>query len=327
MKSPKCPIWALSAISLPTGYQWALGAVENGDFEAARDLFTQTLDLAPTWAPGWFALAEALERLDRREEASEAFRQAQRHDPEGALGASLHLARLDAAPTPAAAPPGYVKALFDQYAATFDKHLVEKLAYRGPELLLAAIDAVAPHQKFAAVLDLGCGAGLAGAAIRARATNLTGVDLSPLMIEQARGKAIYDRLAVAEIVDFLQGEPQGGADLILAADVFVYIGDLAPVFAAAAQALAADGLFAFTVQRPGAASLELGAANSELGAAGFELGADMRYAHSAEYLRLCAEKTGFAEAGLLKASTRKDRGADVPGLVALFRRKSPPNVG
>ena len=49
------------------------------------------------------------------------------------------------------------------------------------------------------MLDLGCGTGLAGAAFRPHVDWLAGVDLSPKMIEVARAKGLYDRLAVADI--------------------------------------------------------------------------------------------------------------------------------
>ena len=67
------------SVSAPSGdlaadrrYQWGLGAMESGDFDGARDLFAQTLQLVPAWAPGWFALAQALEALGRRDEAVES---------------------------------------------------------------------------------------------------------------------------------------------------------------------------------------------------------------------------------------------------------------
>lgn len=286
-------------------YQWALGALDSQDFEAARDLFAQALELAPGWSPGWFGLGQALEALAQREAAAEAFRKALALDPADSAGAALRLAVL-AGESPATAPRAYVRTLFDQYAASFDRHLVEGLAYRGPEILAEAIEQAAPGRIFAHALDLGCGAGLFGAAARARAERLTGVDLSPAMIEQARGKKLYDRLAAADLLDFLASEPPASADLAAAADVFVYIGDLAPIFAQAARALEPGGIFAFTTQ-------------SHSGE-GFRLGADLRFSHAEPYLRASAAQAGFATLALSPAVTRKDRGADVPGWVATLRK-------
>ncbi|MGO8738033.1 class I SAM-dependent DNA methyltransferase [Rhodoblastus sp.] len=285
-------------------YRWALGALQERDFEAARDLFGQVLELAPHWAPGWFGLGEALEELGRRAEATAAFRAALARDPEDCAGAALRLARLSGE-SPALAPRAYVKTLFDQYAETFDRHLTEVLAYRGPQILLDAVERAAPGRVFAHMLDLGCGAGLAGEFFRAKAARMTGVDLAPAMIAKARAKNLYDRLAAADLLDFLDQEPAESADLAVAADVFVYIGDLAPVFASVARVLEKGGVFAFTTQ-----SLPNGS--------GFALGADLRFAHSQAYLRACAAKAGFSVQKLAPAATRKDRGAETPGWLALL---------
>jgi predicted TPR repeat methyltransferase len=287
-------------------YQWGLGALAQGEADAARDLFSQALDLAPDWAPAWFALAQALDQLERRDEARAAYQRSQALDPGDSQGASLALARLGAQP-PASAPRAFVQILFDQYAAHFDRHLVEKLAYRGPEILCAALEQVAPGRRFAQVLDLGCGAGLFAAAIRPRADSVIGVDLSPAMVEQARAKNLYQRLAAADLTEFLGEEPAESADLAAAADVFVYIGDLAAVFAGVARVLRPGGLFAFTTQS--------GAAG------GFSVGEDLRFAHGDSYLRELAVAHGFVVEEFFAASTRKDRGVDVAGWAAVLRKK------
>src|SRR6185312_3401290 len=46
-----------------------------------------------------------------------------------------------------------------------------------------------------AMLDLGCGTGLAGTAFAPLADRLVGVDLSPAMVAQAENKQLYDRVA------------------------------------------------------------------------------------------------------------------------------------
>ena len=103
--------------------------------------------------------------------------------------------------------------------------------------------------QFGTVLDLGCGTGLAGAAFRPRVDWLVGVDLSAGMIEQARRKGLYDRLHVADLLEFLTREARALAlDLVIAADVFVYCADLAPIARAVGARARAGGLFAFTVE-------------------------------------------------------------------------------
>src|SRR4029077_10060116 len=129
--------------------------------------------------------------------------------------------------------------LFDDYADRFDTHLVGILRYRAPHAILAALQDVCADRppRFAHALDLGCGTGLMGEAIRPFAERLDGVDLSPLMLAKARAKLVYDRLAEAEIVAFVRGSPDRAFDLVLAADVLVYVADLAPVFSEVARTL------------------------------------------------------------------------------------------
>jgi predicted TPR repeat methyltransferase len=86
-----------------------------------------------------------------------------------------------------------------------------------------------------------------GEVIRDRAGELVGVDLSPKMIEAAKRKNMYNRLAAGDLIDCLAMET-APFDLILAADVFVYLPDLNPVFKAASEKLSASGLVAFTVE-------------------------------------------------------------------------------
>jgi predicted TPR repeat methyltransferase len=165
--------------------------------------------------------------------------------------------------------------------------------------------------QFETVYDLGCGTGLMGAAIRGETRFLAGCDLSPRMIEQARakrqsdGQPLYDKLATAGLTAFLASRPDASADLVIAADVFVYLGDLAPVFAQSARVLTRSGLLAFTVQ-------------SHDGD-GVIVGADRRFAHAEAYLREALGAAGFTSIGIEAASTRVDRGLPVSGALVLAK--------
>ena len=115
-----------------------------------------------------------------------------------------------------------------------------------------AVEKARPNVLFNHMLDLGCGTGLAGMAFRPLVRRLTGIDLSPAMVARARAKQVYDRLDTDDLVQFLAAEQSNGGvyDLVVAADVFVYLFDLAPVATAVAKVLRPDGLFAFTVENP-----------------------------------------------------------------------------
>jgi predicted TPR repeat methyltransferase len=283
-------------------FNYACTYAQAGEFQAAAELLEQVLERAPTWPAAWFALGRAREAAACRQAAIAAFARAVGLDPSDELGASLHLARLGGAPAPAAAPESYVRGLFEQYAGSFDAHLLEKLSYRAPGLLAEAVAGLG-RERFAHAIDLGCGTGLCGAAFRARTEFLTGVDLSPRMIEAARSKRLYDRLVVQSLGEFLAAEAAESADLLLAADVLVYVGDLDPIFRLARHVLRENGTFALTLQ------------SSE---SGFCLGEDLRYAHAPAFLRELAERHSLATAVMAETATRRDAGIEVPGLVVVL---------
>jgi predicted TPR repeat methyltransferase len=203
-----------------------------------------------------------------------------------------------------------VRALFDDYAPKFDRHLTRSLAYRGPELLADAIRRACSRRlrehRFGLALDLGCGTGLMAQALEGACASMEGVDLSPRMLDKAARTKLYDTLHEGGLVSFLAGRPPAEADLVVAADVFVYMAALDGAFREAHRVLKREGLFAFTVQ----------AHEGE----GFALGADARYAHGEAYLRELAETVGFTVAIFERVSTREDRGVPVPGFLAVLQR-------
>ncbi|MFL5077443.1 MAG: methyltransferase domain-containing protein [Microvirga sp.] len=286
----------------------AEAAFADGDHQAAADLAAQVLELVPRFAPAHALLGRARLAMGERDAAIAALRLAVAIEPEDALGVGLDLARLGALAPEEAISQGYVRALFDDYAPRFDKHLIRNLAYRGPELIAAALRRACALRgrpfRFRRGLDLGCGTGLAARALEGRAAMVEGVDLSPRMLAKARKTHLYDRLHEGDLVGFLAGCGEASADLLVAVDVFVYMASLAPAFRAARRVLARDGLFAFSVQ----------AHDGD----GFALGEDGRHAHGEAYLRRLAAECGFTVAFLEEASTRQERGEDVPGLVTVL---------
>jgi predicted TPR repeat methyltransferase len=296
-------------------YDFAVAYAAGGDFQAAAELLEQVIERTASWPAAWDALAQAREALGQSAAAIAAFAQAAALDTEDELGARLHLARLGAAAPPDTAPQRYIEALFDQYAGRFDSHLVDALCYRGPAQLEAAVGQL--HRgRFAYVVDLGCGTGLCGAAFRSKADVLTGVDLSPAMLAQARAKGLYDALHVQSLAGFLAAAPTASANLLLAADVLIYIGNLDPVLGAARRVLREGGLFAFTLQKAQGSSQ----ASSEVSRDGFQIGADLRYAHRPAYVRDLAQRHDCAILVMEDAAARREAGVDVPGLVMVLER-------
>ena len=181
-------------------------------------------------------------------------------------------------------PPAYVRTLFDHYAPRFDQALAE-LSYRAPALLFDALETVCRaggrDMRLGPMLDLGCGTGLGGVAFRPCVDWLVGVDLSPGMIEQARRKGLYDRLATEDIARFLAAEIAGSASfhLIIAADVLTISPASTASVGAVARVLAPKGIFAFTVETHSGE--------------GVILGEKLRYAHGADHVRAAIAGAGL----------------------------------
>jgi len=278
-----------------------------GDAAAALAPLARATELAPGAAEPWLALAHA-----RREagDAAGAAAAAKRVlalpgvAPNWREQAGFLLAALGAGAAPDRAPAGYVRDLFDQYAARFDADLEGRLGYRTPTLLAALVEAtgIAPDAT-RRVLDLGCGTGLSGVALKPFARRLEGLDLSPRMLAEARKRGLYDALHEADLLDWLP--PRRAAfDLIAAADVLNYLGDLGPALRAIAQALAPDGVAAF--------SLESGAE------APFALGPGLRYRHDPAHALALAEAAGLAVLAREDVVLRQEQGAPVAGVLLVF---------
>ena len=293
-------------------YKWALDCAAKGDFAGAADILAQTVELAPGFATAWFALGAIRDRLGDQAGAALAFERTRELDPEDYHGARLQLARLGTSEATPAMTHAYVRRLFDQYAARYDTSLTESLAYRGPAVLREAVERVMSAAgwplRFEAVLDLGCGTGLAGAAFRPVCDRLIGVDLSEAMVAKAAAKKLYDRLETADLVDFLQQETRGETryNLVIAADVFVYVNELSPIFAAVARLSAAGGLFAFTTE-------------SHAGG-GVKLLPTLRYAYAEAHLRALLGAAGFSVPHLAETSVRSEKGRPVESLVVVAQK-------
>jgi predicted TPR repeat methyltransferase len=290
-------------------YKAAVDLAARGDFGAAADVLMQTVETAPGFATAWFALGAIRDRLGDRDGAVAAFREASRADPDDYHGARLQLARLGAGAGPPAMTEPYVRRLFDQYAGRYDAALTEHLHYRGPALLRdavkSALEALGRPMRSESLLDLGCGTGLAGQVFRPFAARLVGVDLSTAMVARAEAKGNYDRLVVGNLAAFLSDEIAKDAkyDLVVAADVFVYVSDLAPVLAAIARVLAPRGIAAFTVETHSGA--------------GVTLLPTLRFAHGEGYLRKVIIGAGLKLVTLEKATIRTEKGLPVDGLLAI----------
>jgi predicted TPR repeat methyltransferase len=319
----------------------AVMSAEAGKLDEAEELFRRAIEARRDYSPAYHGLAHVFTQRGRADDARRCLEEAtravheqteqrlQQQPTSGLSSISSALAELEAklasndAKTaeshyalasllrvfpPAQSPRAGITQLFDGYAERFDRHLEGKLGYRVPSLLGDAVADTKPTKPLD-VLDLGCGTGLCGAALRPLARWLHGVDLSVAMIEKSRQRGVYDELTCGDLLDVLRGRcDREQYDLIAATDVFIYVGDLAPVFEAAAGALRPKGLLAFSVE----------AAASDR----YHLQKTRRYAHSRPYLEHLARIFGFSVERFDTITVRTEAGKPVPGYLVLMRTNS-----
>lgn len=291
---------------------YAQALADAGDFIGAADLMRQALELAPDWPAGLSRLGDYAERAGEVDSALAAWRRLADLDADGVFGANLKLAAHAAAPPVEAPPTAYVEALFDDYADRFEAALLQRLHYEVPqELARRIIEVMAERGRLqvARAVDLGCGTGLMGERLRQHISFLEGVDLSAGMIEQCERKGLYDRLERAELTAFLAGH-RGGIDLLSASDVLNYCGELPPVFAAAAAALAPGGLFGFSLEaHPGPEAVVLRPS--------------LRFAHEAGAARAALAAAGLEVLRFDQSVLRFDRGEPVVGYLVVATKAGP----
>ena len=264
--------------------------------------YQRAVALDPALGDAWSLLGQLRKDMGQRDAARDAFERAIAAGSDAALN-GYFLAAVVGRDTPPTAPVAYVRGLFDHYADDFEPHLLDVLHYRAHQ---SVVQAAAPlcATPLASALDLGCGTGLCGPLLRPLARHLEGVDLSPTMLARAQARGSYDALAQADIAEHLRTTPRRHG-LVVATDVFIYVGDLAPVFAGVCRVLERGGVFAFSVE-------------SHAGA-GFVLQPSLRYAHSEAYVRALAEGHGLQVVHLQPTTLREDQRQPIAGLVVCLR--------
>ncbi|KAL3660208.1 hypothetical protein V7S43_014739 [Phytophthora oleae] len=241
-------------------------------------------------------------------------------NPDNHVRAVHSLATLEGATTTRTAAPAYVAEVFDELADSFEEKLVSHLQYRVPWQLVEALQKLSPPglvpesssvEPQWVVADVGCGTGLCGRLLRPHVKHITGVDISPLMIEKTRAQGSYDELQTVDIVPFLESCADESLDLIISADVWIYVGALEKVFELSAHKLrASSGWMAFSIELISPAIEE---------SVGFRLAPSGRFQHSHEYVTSLASRWGFTVAVEQDIHVRKESGEPIPGRIYLLQ--------
>lgn len=263
----------------------------------------EALALQPTMAEAWSQRGTLMRRHGHLAEAARCFEQAIAHGADAELHRFYLAAVTDAKDPP---PPHalYARILFDRYADDFQDHLVEVLKYNAPHTLLDPL--FKDGRRFRHAIDLGCGTGLCARVLAPHTDAIDGVDLAEAMVRRAQASGLYQRVLRADVVEGLT-ESAAPLDLIVAADVFIYVGPLDAVFAAASRRLSPGGVFAFCVEQ------------ADAGRA-LQLRPSLRYAHGREAVEALAAAHGLAVDALWAAPIREDQLQPVMGWYVHLRK-------
>lgn len=251
--------------------------------------------------------ALALEKAGDFDAAAKAYEEVLAIDPDDHGGAAIRIASMGRGEAPPKAPDAYVETLFDQHAESFEDILVDQLGYAVPVMVRQRLQAL-ELGPFKRMLDLGCGTGLTGGALRDLVEDITGIDLSENMVEIAHEKDLYETLYVAEVEDFLEDNDDEPFDLVTATDVLPYLGALEPLFFGVAENMVPGGIFVFSCE-----SLAEGDERT------FIVGPHQRFLHAPAYIRARLADTGFDLVEMSEINVRMQDGHPSPGHLVVAR--------
>ncbi|MCM1324762.1 MAG: tetratricopeptide repeat protein [Acetobacter sp.] len=279
-------------------YNLALILKETGDLEEALGLLFNAHLKAPENQLFIINLSETLSLLykENAELALKIAQNWQKQEPENIFSARL-LAGISGS-MDGGTDVIYSKKLFDAFAESYDitmGKLEPQIIAKFKELYGAVKGKV---------LDLGCGTGLAAEALGNAETVFNGVDVSAEMIAKARLKGVYNNLYQEDILTFLRNNPPALMyDLVIAFDVFCYLGDLKAIL----QNLKGVEVW-FSIE----------SADDNRGQ-DYYLTPSGRYKHRADYINKILQSVGFTEIMSYPLVLRKEQGEDVWGI--LFQAK------
>lgn len=250
-------------------HQIGMLSLKRGDLPDALQLLETARSMNPHIPDIDFDLGLICLKGGENEKAADYFREACRLSPTNIK--SAYFLAIATGDVPADDLLQKYSALeFDDYAATFEQRLVDKLHYTLPFRVAETLQRVCGDAcRFESVADLGCGTGLTGEAIRSVTGRLTGIDISENMIEFARAKNCFDQLYCGDVVATLNAQADQ-FDLFVATDVLVYIGNMEALMSAILAHATPGALFLFSTEK--------------LAGEGLLLQATGRYAHSASYV-------------------------------------------
>ncbi|OQR92754.1 hypothetical protein THRCLA_08617 [Thraustotheca clavata] len=316
---------------------------DEGDFHGAAVIFSEVLAINPNCIKSNFNLAVILHTMGQTHLAVKLMFKVVENDPNDATAHSVlrtifftiepqlvldgytqivkdHPNHLRAAHFLAAlrgdaktSENEYVRAVFDELADTFEDKLVNHLHYKVPWQLYEALQRTTPLESLNhkwRMIDLGCGTGLCGRIFNPHVKYIIGVDLSPVMVEKTRALGCYDEVIADDLLPVLQAQGDNSVDLILSADVWIYVGALELVFRACHRVLKSSGYLAFSIEE------YTGFAKStDMPQLEYQLVHSGRFQHSRSYIRRLANEFGYVIQLEESITVRQETSEPIPGVL------------
>lgn len=287
--------------------------VEQGCYEKALIACRAFANAAPENILAWHALSILGQRLGHAEEWAQSRAQVARlHVLEGGFPTEsrgdvenfMLAAEGASSEVPERVPEVYIAKIFDAYTDTFDVHLIDALHYQAH---IGVANAAKRHARGRDldVLDLGCGTGLVGLEMADEGWRINGVDISARMVERARTRDVYTNLSCVSIESYLQTTTER-YDVVVAADVLIYVGELGEVLPLTRSVLRDGGLLVF--------SIEHGDDGDR-----YRLQPSRRYAHGLKYVLRMSMDAGFELISSQPLALRIEHDEDVAGEIVTLR--------
>ncbi len=289
--------------SIDTLYNRALCYQDLKEFDEAAKLYSVILHTDTTYQPALNNYAYLCHKAGDLEKAKQLYKRLLLLNPKHT--AAQHMLNALRGITPENAPLEYVESVFDAYAGNFEENLLKDLHYRTPMELWRLFRKLFPERQSCRCLDLGCGTGLAGEAFHPACGELTGVDISDKILQKAKAKNLYKEVLKDDILSYLKNTEKN-YDLLLAADVFTYMGELKPLFRACYQHCKREGILCFSVEESDGDSYCL----KETG----------RFGHSRNYITKACEDAGWKLLVSEHSKLRQDKKQWIYGYLFLFQK-------
>ena len=140
--------------------------------------------------------------------------------------------------------PGEVADRYDQWAKGYDDDL-SSWSYQAPTVVTETV--LSRHPQAGSVLDVGCGTGLVGQALRARgfAGQIRGLDISQASLDLAQHSGAYDTVEQADLQQRLPLEDDS-VDALVCVGVMTYLPEVEAVWREFARVTRSGGLVVLT---------------------------------------------------------------------------------